>query len=78
MKAQLYYETKYFYIVVNTINSFFSFCWLYENNAVFVLFLQSFLEKAKLSVHNLVQKVGFFGILLCASVSHMESLIIYL
>ncbi|XP_052221105.1 vacuole membrane protein 1-like isoform X2 [Dreissena polymorpha] len=28
----------------------------------------SFLEKAKLSVHNLVQRVGFFGILLCASI----------
>lgn len=28
----------------------------------------SFLERAKLSVHNLVQKVGFFGILLCASI----------
>ncbi|WAR03410.1 VMP1-like protein [Mya arenaria] len=27
----------------------------------------SFLEKAKLSIHNLVQRVGFFGILLCAS-----------
>lgn len=29
---------------------------------------QSFLEKAKVSVHNLVQRVGFFGILLCASI----------
>ncbi|XP_052801266.1 vacuole membrane protein 1-like isoform X2 [Mya arenaria] len=28
----------------------------------------SFLEKAKLSIHNLVQRVGFFGILLCASI----------
>ncbi|KAL4223521.1 Vacuolar membrane protease [Mactra antiquata] len=28
----------------------------------------SFLERAKLSVHNLVQRVGFFGILLCASI----------
>uniref|UniRef100_A0A2C9K3C9 SAP domain-containing protein n=1 Tax=Biomphalaria glabrata TaxID=6526 RepID=A0A2C9K3C9_BIOGL len=27
-----------------------------------------FLEKAKLSIHNLVQKVGFFGILACASI----------
>jgi len=27
-----------------------------------------FLEKAKLSVHNLVQRVGFFGILACASI----------
>ena len=27
------------------------------------------MEKAKLAVHNLVQKVGFFGILACASVS---------
>ena len=26
------------------------------------------MEKAKLSVHNLVQRVGFFGILACASV----------
>ena len=35
----------------------------------FLILFQSFLEKAKLSVHQLVQKVGFFGILLCASVS---------
>lgn len=28
----------------------------------------SFLERAKLSVHQLVQRVGFFGILLCASI----------
>ncbi|XP_013405400.1 vacuole membrane protein 1 isoform X1 [Lingula anatina] len=28
----------------------------------------SFLEKAKLGVHNLVQRVGFLGILLCASI----------
>ncbi|KAK3085171.1 hypothetical protein FSP39_025451 [Pinctada imbricata] len=28
----------------------------------------SFMEKAKLGVHNLVQKVGFFGILVCASI----------
>ncbi|XP_071093970.1 vacuole membrane protein 1-like [Haliotis cracherodii] len=27
-----------------------------------------FMEKAKLSVHNLVQRVGFFGILACASI----------
>ncbi|XP_059141918.1 vacuole membrane protein 1-like isoform X1 [Physella acuta] len=27
-----------------------------------------FLEKAKLSIHNLVQRVGFFGILACASI----------
>lgn len=27
------------------------------------------MEKAKLYVHNMVQKVGFFGILACASVS---------
>ena len=27
------------------------------------------MEKSKLAVHNLVQKVGFFGILACASVS---------
>ncbi|KAK0068964.1 vacuole membrane protein 1, partial [Biomphalaria pfeifferi] len=27
-----------------------------------------FLEKAKLSIHNLVQKIGFFGILACASI----------
>ncbi|XP_055861800.1 vacuole membrane protein 1-like isoform X1 [Biomphalaria glabrata] len=29
---------------------------------------KGFLEKAKLSIHNLVQKVGFFGILACASI----------
>ncbi|XP_041348146.1 vacuole membrane protein 1-like [Gigantopelta aegis] len=28
----------------------------------------NFMEKAKLSVHNLVQRVGFFGILACASI----------
>ena len=34
--------------------------------------LQTFLEKAKLGVHNLVQRVGFFGILACASVSRLQ------
>jgi len=30
---------------------------------------QGLLDRGKIFVHNLVQKVGFFGILLCASVS---------
>lgn len=32
------------------------------------------LTRAKKAVHRLVQRVGFFGILLCASVSMEESL----
>ncbi|VDH91974.1 Hypothetical predicted protein [Mytilus galloprovincialis] len=34
--------------------------------ALFTVF--GFMEKSKLAVHNLVQKVGFFGILACASI----------
>ncbi len=33
-------------------------------------FLQDFATRAKLAVQNMVQKVGFFGILACASVSN--------
>lgn len=32
-------------------------------------FLQDFVTRAKLGVQHMVQKVGFFGILACASVS---------
>jgi len=34
--------------------------------------LQDFASRAKLAVQNLVQKVGFFGILACASVSSFQ------
>ena len=33
------------------------------------LAFQGVLERAKIAVHNMVQRAGFFGILLCASVS---------
>lgn len=33
------------------------------------VFLQDFVTRAKLGVQHMVQKVGFFGILACASVS---------
>lgn len=36
--------------------------------------LQDFASRAKLAVQNLVQKVGFFGILACASVSFSQEL----
>ena len=34
-------------------------------------FIQDFASRAKLAVQNLVQKVGFLGILACASVSKL-------
>lgn len=35
------------------------------------IFLQDFATRGKLAVQNMVQKVGFFGILACASVSNI-------
>jgi hypothetical protein len=34
-----------------------------------VVLLQSLLDRGKVAIHNLIQRVGFIGILLCASVS---------
>lgn len=42
---------------------------IWSNCRNFCPFFQGFLERAKIGVHNLVQRVGFFGILACASVS---------
>lgn len=38
-------------------------------NCFFKICLQDFVTRAKLGVQHMVQKVGFFGILACASVS---------
>lgn len=40
---------------------------------VVVVVLQDFVTRAKLGVQHMVQKVGFFGILACASVSRRFS-----
>lgn len=40
---------------------------------VVVVVLQDFVTRAKLGVQHMVQKVGFFGILACASVSRKFS-----
>lgn len=37
--------------------------------------LQDFVTRAKLGVQHMVQKVGFFGILACASVSFSRDII---
>ena len=38
-----------------------------------IIYSQDVMTRAKRAVHRLVQRVGFFGILLCASVSdHMK------
>lgn len=46
---------------------------LYSLVVVVVVILQDFVTRAKLGVQHMVQKVGFFGILACASVSRKFS-----
>lgn len=46
---------------------------LYSLVVVVVVVLQDFVTRAKLGVQHMVQKVGFFGILACASVSRKFS-----
>lgn len=47
---------------------YFVFIRLQANVLFTVVLLQSILDRAKLGVHKLVKRVGFAGILLCASV----------